>query len=235
MLRIEELEVRYGEVEVLKRLSLSVHREEIVTMIGANGAGKTTLLRTISGLKKPSNGRILFEGERIDHLRPSLLPRRGIAHVPEGRHVFPELSVEENLYLGGYSLGSARKTRSELSRVLALFPILGSRAKQVSATLSGGEQQILVIARALMSRPRLVLLDEPSLGLAPIFVGEVFRLIGRIREEGLTVFLVEQNARMALKYAGRGYVIEMGKIVKDDHAAELLNDRKLMEWYLGRS
>lgn len=235
MLRIEELQVRYGKIEVIKSLTLEVHPEEIVSLIGANGAGKTTLLRTISGLKRPSAGRILFEESRIDTLPAARLSKLGISHVPEGRHVFPELSVLDNLYLGGYSLGPAKKARRELARVFSLFPILESRSKQTSATLSGGEQQILVIGRALMSRPRLLLLDEPSLGLSPLFVQEVFRLIGRIREEGITILLVEQNARMALKYANRGYVIEMGKIVMEDSASELLKNKKLKEWYLGGS
>lgn len=233
MLRIEDIQVKFGEVEVIKAVNLEVRREEIVTLIGANGAGKTTLLRTVSGLKRPSAGRILFEETRIDVLRASLLPKMGISHVPEGRHVFPELSVLDNLYLGAYSLGSAKKAQGELSRVFHLFPILRDRARQISATLSGGEQQLLVIARALMSRPRLLLLDEPSLGLAPLFVQEVFKLISKIREEGLTIFLVEQNARMALKHAHRGYVIEMGKIVMEGDAGRLLKDERLRKWYLG--
>jgi len=235
MLHIEGLEIKYGDVEAIRELTLEVRREEIVTLIGANGAGKTTLLRTISGLKKPSKGRIFFEGSRIDTLRASMLPRMGIAHVPEGRHVFSDLSVLDNLYLGAYSMGATRKAKAELSRVFSLFPILQNRSGQMSATLSGGEQQLLVIARALMGRPRLLLLDEPSLGLAPLFVQNVFLLIDRIRKEGLTILLVEQNAKMALKYADRGYVIETGKIVMEDEARELLGNARLKEWYLGGS
>ncbi|RPI99444.1 MAG: ABC transporter ATP-binding protein [Deltaproteobacteria bacterium] len=235
MLHIEDLYVKYGEIEAIRSLTLEVRREEIATLIGAKGAGKTTLLRTISGLKRPFRGRILFEGSRIDTLQPSMLPRMGIAHVPEGRHVFHELSVLDNLYLGAYSAGSTRKAKEELSRVFSLFPILRGRSRQTSATLSGGEQQILVIARALMGRPRLLLLDEPSLGLSPLFVQNIFLLIDRIRKEGLTILLVEQNARMALKYADRGYVIETGRIVMEDEARELLTNARLKEWYLGGS
>jgi branched-chain amino acid transport system ATP-binding protein len=235
MLHVEDLHVSYGDIEAIRGLTLEVRREEIVALIGANGAGKTTLLRTISGLKKPSGGRILFEGTQIDLLRPSLFPRMGIAHVPEGRHVFHELSVLDNLYLGAYSMGSGRKAKAELDRIYSLFPILRGRSAQTSATLSGGEQQILVIARALMGRPKLLLLDEPSLGLSPLFVQNVFLLIGRIRKEGLTILLVEQNARMALKTADRGYVIETGKIVMEDEAGRLLSNAKLKEWYLGGS
>jgi branched-chain amino acid transport system ATP-binding protein len=233
MLRVENLEIRYGEVEAIRGLYIQVGRGEAVALIGANGAGKTSLLRAVSGLKRPSGGRIFFEESRIDTCRPALVARRGIAHVPEGRHVFAGLSVLDNLYLGAFAIGSTRKAKAELGRIFSLFPVLGERAGQESGTLSGGEQQLLVIARALMSRPKLLLLDEPSLGLAPLFVQKVFSLIGQIKKEGLTILLVEQNARMALKYAERGYVMEMGRIVMEDRGSELLKNQKLREWYLG--
>lgn len=235
MLKIEGLHVHYGDVEAIKGLDLEVRRQEIVSLIGANGAGKSTLLRTISGLKRGSEGRILFEDIPIHTVRAAKLPRMGIAHVPEGRHVFTELSVLDNLYLGAFSKGSAKRARSDLDRVFSLFPLLKERKKQISATLSGGEQQLLVIGRALMSGPRLLLLDEPSLGLAPLFVRDIFRLIDKIRGEGLTILLVEQNARMALKLANRGYVIETGRIVMEDESTRLLNNPKLKSWYLGRA
>lgn len=233
MLKVEDLQVKYGDVQALRELNLEVLREEIVCLIGANGAGKSTLLRTISGLKKPSKGRIFFQGERIDTVRASRLPRMGIAHVPEGRRVFGELSVLDNLYLGAFSKGSAKKAQGDLNWVFSLFPILEKRRGQLSATLSGGEQQLLAVARALMAGPELLLLDEPSLGLAPLFVLNIFRLIDRIRENGLTILLVEQNAKMAFRHADRGYVIETGKIVMEGVSKTLLNDPNLKSWYLG--
>jgi branched-chain amino acid transport system ATP-binding protein len=214
-------------------LNLEVLSEEIVCLIGANGAGKSTLLRTITGLKKPSKGRIFFQEQRIDVLRASKLPGMGITHVPEGRRVFGELSVIDNLYLGAFCKGSAKRAQKDLHWVYSLFPILEKRKKQVSATLSGGEQQLLAIARALMAGPKLLLLDEPSLGLAPLFVRDIFQLIDRIRKDGLTILLVEQNAKMAFQHADRGYVIETGEIVMAGESQTLLKDPNLKSWYLG--
>ena len=233
MLRVEDLSVKYGDIQAIGGLNLEVLSEEIVCLIGANGAGKSTLLRTISGLKKPSTGRIFFEEKRIDTIRASKLPGMGIAHVPEGRRVFGELSVIDNLYLGAFSKGSAKRAQEDLGWVFSLFPILEKRTGQLSATLSGGEQQLLAIARALMAGPKLLLLDEPSLGLAPLFVRDIFRLIDRIREDGLTILLVEQNAKMAFQHADRGYVIETGEIVKAGESQALLGDPNLKSWYLG--
>lgn len=233
MLRIEHLEVQYGDVVAVSDLNLEVRKGEIVALIGANGAGKSTLLRTISGLKRPSKGRIYFNEERIDQVRPATLPRKGLAHVPEGRHVFAELSVLDNLYLGAYSKKPKRAILDELERIYSHFPVLESRKSQISATLSGGEQQLLAIARALMGKPKLLLLDEPSLGLAPLIVRQVFQLIEKIKNNGITILLVEQNARAALKYADRGYVMENGCIVMEDYSTNLIKNPDLMGWYLG--
>jgi branched-chain amino acid transport system ATP-binding protein len=233
MLELEQVETYYGKVRALKGISLKVEGKEIVALLGANGAGKTTTLRTISGLIPPSNGLIRFLDERIDHQSPERIVRRGISHVPEGRDLFPDLTVDENLAMGAYT----RKDRNEINRslnsVFTSFPILEKRRKQYAGTLSGGEQQMLAIGRSLMSNPRLILLDEPSLGLAPLLVQEIFKIIQEINQEGTTILLVEQNANMALQVARYGYVLETGRVVLQDKTERLLEDQHVRETYLG--
>ncbi|MCU1591291.1 MAG: transporter ATP-binding protein [Frankiales bacterium] len=231
MLELEDLHVKYGAVEALKGITLEVNEGEIVTLLGANGAGKTTTLRTISGLLRPSAGRLLFEGKPIHELPAHEVLGIGIGHVPEGRRVFPRMSVLENLEMGAYQRKGGNKEVME--RVFDLFPVLSERKTQDGGTLSGGEQQMLAIGRALMSRPRLLLLDEPSMGLAPLIVAKIFEIIAEINQDGTTVLLVEQNAAQALKLAGRGYVLETGSIVMSEDAATLLSDDRVRAAYLG--
>ena len=237
MLRIRNLDAGYGKLRVLKNISLHVDGGEIVAMIGANGAGKTTLLHTIAGLVRPRAGEIEFHGQDCQRLASQDIVARGCALVPEGRQVFATLSVEENLLLGGYVLqqreGKAAVTR-ELGHQFELFPVLRERSRQLAGTLSGGEQQMLAMARALMSRPGLVMMDEPSTGLAPLIVKNIFQVIVRLRAEGNTVLLVEQNARAALKIADRGYVLETGKVILQGPADDLLANRDVQRAYLGR-
>ncbi|HEX7389229.1 MAG TPA: ABC transporter ATP-binding protein [Acidiphilium sp.] len=232
MLDIADLRVNYGEIEALKGVSLAVEQGEIVAILGANGAGKTTLMRTISGLLAPRGGTIRFDGDDIAKLGADRVVRRGIAQSPEGRRVFGTLTVLENLKLGGFT-----RPRGEISGslefVLALFPRLAERSSQLTGTLSGGEQQMVAIGRALMAKPRLLLLDEPSLGLAPIIVQAIFRSLRDIANTGVTILLVEQNARMALKLADRGYVLEVGRIVLADNARALLASPEIHAAYLG--
>jgi branched-chain amino acid transport system ATP-binding protein len=233
LLRIENLAVNYGAIKALHGVSLHIDGGEIVTLIGANGAGKTTLLRTISGLIKPTDGRILFEEQEITRLPPHQIVCRGVCHVPEGRQVFANLTVRENLLLGGYQQSSKDQARAGLDRCYSLFPVLGERREQKGGTLSGGEQQMLAIGRALMARPKLLLLDEPSLGLAPLIVRKIFQIIRDINSTGTTVFLVEQNAHMALTIAHRGYVLQTGQVIKSDSAKDLLEDPDVKKAYLG--
>jgi len=234
MLVLDGVDVFYGNIQALFGLSLRVEEGEIVTLIGSNGAGKTTTLRTISGLLPMGAGAITFEGQVLNGQRPEKIVGRGIAQSPEGRRIFVGLTVRENLEMGAYLVRDAAQTKEQLERVFSLFPRLEERINQSGGTLSGGEQQMLAIGRALMSRPRLLLLDEPSLGIAPILVQEIFREIDRIRnEDGTTILLVEQNAHMALKLADRGYVIETGRIVYEDKADALLDNPKVREAYLG--
>jgi branched-chain amino acid transport system ATP-binding protein len=231
MLELQDLRVRYGAVEALKGVTLTVEEGEIVTLLGANGAGKSTTLRTISGLLHPAAGRVLFEGEPLDGLPAHEVVRRGVGHVPEGRRIFPRMSVMENLEMGAYPRkGSDRQV---LERVFSLFPVLEERKNQDGGTLSGGEQQMLAIGRALMSHPRLLLLDEPSMGLAPLLVAKIFDIITEISAGGTTVLLVEQNAAQALRLAQRGYVLETGSIVMQDDADKLLADERVRKAYLG--
>ena len=231
LLHLQDLEVRYGAITALRGVSLEVEPGEIVALLGANGAGKTTTLRSISGLHRPYAGHIRFDGQRIDGIPPHRICAIGIGHVPEGRRIFPRMSVEENLAMGAYLY---RDDRSKArSRVFELFPVLEERRKQDGGTLSGGEQQMLAIGRALMSRPKLLLFDEPSMGLAPMFVTRIFDIIREIREQGTTVLLVEQNAAQALRLADRGYVLETGTVVMSDRASVLLGDDRVRAAYLG--
>ena len=229
----DNLQVNYGVISALQDVSLHIERGQIVTLIGANGAGKTTLLRAISGLLRPSRGMIRWEGNRIDGMPPHRIVRLGICHVPEGRQIFANLSVRENLILGGYQQRDRALLKKDTQRCYELFPVLAERREQRAGTLSGGEQQMLAIARALMSRPTLLLLDEPSLGLAPLIVRKIFQIIREINGEGVTIFLVEQNAHMALTVAHRAYVLQTGRIIKSDQAANLLNDPDVKKAYLG--
>jgi branched-chain amino acid transport system ATP-binding protein len=231
MLELQDVHVKYGAVEALKGITLDVNEGEIVTLLGANGAGKTTTLRTISGLLRPSAGRVVFEGRPIDEMPAHAVVGIGIGHVPEGRRVFPRMSVQENLEMGAYQRKGGNK--EVMDRVFDLFPVLSERKSQDGGTLSGGEQQMLAIGRALMSRPRLILLDEPSMGLAPLIVAKIFQIIAEINADGTTVLLVEQNAAQALKLAARGYVLETGSIVMSDDAATLLSDDRVRAAYLG--
>ena len=233
MLEVSNLEVRYGAIRALRDVSLHVDAGEVVTLIGANGAGKSTLLRTISGLVRPSNGSIRFEGRDITHTPPDRIVQMGIGHAPEGRGVFANLTVRENLLLGAYTRRDADGIRRDMDRVTSLFPRLAERMNQLAGTLSGGEQQMLAIGRALMGRPRLLMLDEPSLGLAPLLVQEIFRTLREINEAGTTILLVEQNAHMALHIANRGYVLQTGEVVLQDTAQALLQNELVREAYLG--
>jgi branched-chain amino acid transport system ATP-binding protein len=232
VLSIEEVHTVYGKtIRALKGVSLEVHTGEIVCLIGNNGAGKTTLLKTVSGILKPETGAVRFEGRSIGGLPAHEIARLGLAHAPEGRHIFPRLSVLENLEMGAYNRSGL--LTSELDHVYGLFPVLGERRKQLGGTLSGGEQQMLAIGRALMARPKLLMLDEPSMGLAPVLVDRIFEIIKKINAEGTTILLVEQNARKALSVGSRAYVLETGKIVLADQAARLLDNPQVRQAYLG--
>jgi len=233
MLEVKNLDVHYGVIHAIKNVSLTVNDGEIVTLIGANGAGKTTTLRTISGLKRPTNGTIMLDGEDITNTSARERVARGISHVPEGRHIFPTMTVLENLELGAYLRHDKKGIAADLEMVYNIFPILKERRKQAAGTLSGGEQQMLAIGRALMSRPRILFLDEPSMGLAPLLVLEIFRIIKEINASGTTILLVEQNASMALQIANRAYVMETGSIVLTDTGTELLKSEDIKKAYLG--
>ena len=236
MLAARDLVVSYGAVEALHGISFDVKQGEIVTLVGAHGAGKSTTLRAVSGLVAPKSGSVTLDGKDVTGLAAHLLVRRGLCHVPEGRRIFTALSVRENLELGAYTVRSRAAIAANLDRVLALFPRLGERIDQAGGTLSGGEQQMLAIGRALMAKPTLLLLDEPSLGLAPLLVQGIFREIARInREEGTTILVVEQNANIALATAHRGYVLETGRIVLEDDAKALLQNPRVKAAYLGQA
>ncbi len=239
MLKVKNINTYYGQVHALKNVSLHLSEGEIVTLIGANGAGKTTILNTLSAVTPPRSGEILFAGAAIHDLSPDKIVELGISQVPEGRQVFKPLSVEENLELGAYLRYRKREGRGaikkELERIYALFPVLHERRRQMAGTLSGGEQQMLAIGRALMGKPRLLLLDEPSMGLAPLIVQEIFSVIENLRrEKKTTVLLVEQNAKYALKMADRGYVLETGKVILEGVASELLENKEVQRAYLGK-
>ena len=233
LLAIRDLHAGYGEIEVLRGVALAINKGEIVTLIGANGAGKTTLLKTVSGLVRASAGGIAFEGREIGRLAPHKVVALGISQVAEGRAILKRMSVTENLEMGAHTRRD-REVRDDLAVMLKKFPVLAERHDQLAGTLSGGEQQMLAIARALMARPRLLLLDEPSLGLAPMIVTQIFRTLRDLRDEGNTIFLVEQNARRALQLADRGYVLERGRIALAGSGSELLDDPMVRQTYLGR-
>ena len=237
MLKIKNLEAGYGKLRVLRRVSMHVNPGEIVTIIGANGAGKTTLLNTISGLIKSRSGEMVFNGTEMARVAAEKRVFMGCSLVPEGRHVFSTMTVAENLDLGGYvrhKRGQRHEATETLEHVYTLFPILRERAAQLAGTLSGGEQQMLAMGRALMAGPRLIMMDEPSMGLAPLIVKEIFNIIVRLRDEGNTVLLVEQNAKASLRIADRGYVLETGRIMLQGPADELLENREVQRAYLGR-
>ena len=233
MLELADVHTYYGNIRALRGLSLSVERGEIVTLIGANGAGKTTTLRTILGLVRPRRGHVSFNGQRLDTLATDRIVRLGIAQSPEGRRIFPRMSVLENLELGAFARKDHETIQADLERVLSLFPRLRERTIQKGGTLSGGEQQMLAIGRALMASPTLLLLDEPSMGLSPILVDTIFKIIQDINRQGTTILLVEQNARMALRVAHRGYVMQTGRIVLQDAASDLLRSDLVRKTYLG--
>ncbi|MBI4723440.1 MAG: ABC transporter ATP-binding protein [Candidatus Stahlbacteria bacterium] len=233
MLKLENVCCGYGQREVLKSLSIKVGVSEIVTIIGANGAGKTTTLMTISGLLKVRSGKIIFSSREINNRPPQRIVEQGIIQVPEGRHIFPYLTVLENLQMGAFLQKDTKAIEQDLTYVFSLFPILSERRKQAGGTLSGGEQQMLAIARGLMAHPKLLLLDEPSLGLAPKFVDLIFEVILKINHEGTPILLVEQNAQRALSIASRGYVIELGKVVLEGAASDLLQNQLVKQAYLG--
>ncbi len=239
MLLLEGVHTSYGHIEAIKGVSLTVNKGEIVCLIGGNGAGKTTTLMTISGILRLQKGRVVFDGDEIHKIPPHKIVEKGISHVPEGRRIFPRLTVLENLEMGAYSIDRRsqniknRETKTQLEKVFELFPLLKERRKQSGGTLSGGEQQMLAIGRALMANPEILLLDEPSLGLAPIFVGKIFKTIRELNSGGITILLVEQNAKAALKLAFRGYVLESGRVVKEGKGSELLNDPDIKKAYLG--
>jgi branched-chain amino acid transport system ATP-binding protein len=233
LLELDDLHVHYGGIKALKGISIRIDQGQIVTLVGANGAGKSTTLRAISGLLRPAQGRILLEGTSIVGVPPHQIVRKGVSHVPEGRIVFAPLSVADNLELGAYLRRDRKGIEEDRKKVFALFPRLKERVRQASGTLSGGEQQMLAIGRALMARPKILLMDEPSLGLAPLLVREIFGVIREIRERGTTIVLVEQNARMALAVADVGYVLETGTIKLTDRADALLANPFVQEAYLG--
>jgi len=233
LLELDNVKTYYGNIRALKGISIEVNEGEIVCLIGGNGAGKSTTLMTISGILTPQEGNIIYQGQSIISVRPDNIVQMGICQVPEGRMVFPMLTVMENLELGAYLRKDKAGIKEDINQVFGLFPVLRERCNQAGGTLSGGEQQMLAIGRALMARPNLLLLDEPSLGLAPILVDAIFGIIRRINNQGTTILLVEQNAQLALQYSHRGYVIETGEIVLTDTSAELLKNEQVKKAYLG--
>jgi len=233
LLKLTNIETYYGQIQALKGINLEVEEGKIVTLLGANGAGKSTTMRTIAGLLKPKKGTVEFLGQNVTGLKPHQLLRKGIALVPEGRAILSTMTVLENLEMGAYHRKDGN-VKEDIKQVMKRFPILEERQTQLAGTLSGGQQQMLAIARALLSKPKLLLLDEPSMGLAPIIVSEIFRIIQEIKEEGTTVLVVEQNAKQALKIADYGYVMETGKIIMEGFAKDLLKDERIVEAYLGK-
>lgn len=232
MLEVTDLEVAYGKIKAVKGISFSVNQGEVVTLIGTNGAGKTTTLRTISGLLRPSQGSVTFEGKRIDQVPAHEIVKLGLAHSPEGRRIFPQMTVKENLLLGAFTRGDG-EIGKDLQTAYDLFPILGERAMQPAGTFSGGEQQMLAMGRAMMSRPKLMMLDEPSMGLSPLMMKRIMATVRTLQDQGTTILLVEQNARAALRIATKGYVLEVGKIVLEGTGRELLTSDAVRKAYLG--
>jgi len=235
LLEIEDVHTYYGQIHALKGVSLTVDKGEIVTLIGANGAGKSTLLKTTSGLLRPRQGFIRFDGEELTQYPPHEIVTKGVVQVPEGRRVFGRLTVTENLEMGAFAISDQELTKKNLERVFNLFPRLKERYRQVAGTLSGGEQQMLATGRALMANPRVLLMDEPSMGLAPVLVDSIFETIRHLHAEGTTILLVEQNARMALQIAGRGYVLQSGTVLFSDTAENLRQNEMVREAYLGEA
>ncbi|MDO5522181.1 MAG: ABC transporter ATP-binding protein [bacterium] len=233
MLELKNVEISYGAIQAVRNVSLCVKDGEIVSLIGANGAGKTTILHTITGLKKASSGTITYDGKDLLKTEASKIIHLGIAHVPEGRHIFPDMTVTENLEMGAYIHNDKEQMQESLKEIFERFPRLKERRRQTAGTLSGGEQQMLAVGRALMSRPKILLMDEPSMGLSPLLVKEIFHIIKEVHEQGITVLLVEQNAKMALSIANRAYVLETGSISMDGDAKELLTNEKVKKAYLG--
>lgn len=234
LLEVRDLHVAYGKIEAVKGISFDVNEGEVVTLVGSNGAGKTTTLRALSGLHRPSAGQISFAGSRIDTTPAYDIVSLGLGHSPEGRHVFARMTIEENLLLGAFLRKDARsKLQADLDRTYAMFPVLGDRREQAAGTLSGGEQQMLAMGRALMNRPRLLMLDEPSMGLSPIMMQLIMSTVAELRQQGTTVLLVEQNALAALKLADRGYVLEGGRVVLEDSGRNLLENEAVQKAYLG--
>ncbi len=234
MLELKAIQTYYGKIQALKNVDIRISEGEIVTLIGANGAGKTTTLMSICGINPPASGTITFQGRKINNLNPEEIVALGISQAPEGRHIFPYLTVRENLDMGAFLRRDSDVVKQDMEMIFELFPILAERRNQEGATLSGGEQQMLAVSRALMSRPRLLLLDEPSLGLAPLVIRKIFAVLNKInKEQHTTIFLVEQNANIALKIADRGYVIENGAIIMEDQAEDLLASEKVKKAYLG--
>ncbi|QGG47426.1 ABC transporter ATP-binding protein [Heliorestis convoluta] len=233
VLQVKNLKVAYGPIKALKGIDLEVRQGETVAIIGANGAGKSTLLKTISGLLKPAEGTIEFRGQPLTSMAPHHIVSKGLIHVPEGRAVLGRMTVEDNLLMGAYCRKDEKEIQEDLEKVLALFPILKERFKFQAGNLSGGQQQMLAIGRGMMARPQIMMLDEPSLGLAPIVIKEIFEIIKNLRDKGITVLLVEQNAKQALKVADRGYVLETGRVVLSDSGANLLRSEEVTRAYLG--
>jgi len=235
MLKVEGIHTQYGKIKVLKDVSFEINPGEIVGLIGTNGAGKSTFLKTISGLVRPTQGRITFMNQEVQGIAPEKIVHAGIAHVPEGRHVFARQTVMTNLQIGAFIRKDTDEINKDIERYFKIFPILGERRNQPAGTLSGGEQQMLAIARGLMARPKLLLLDEPSMGLAPFLVNEIFRIIGQLHEQGIAIVLVEQNVKKALKITRRAYVMELGKILYHGDSKDLMADDRVRKCYLGEA
>ena len=233
LLEVEDIQVAYGKILAVKGISFHVDEGEVVSLIGTNGAGKTTTLRTISGLLRPADGQIRFNGKRIDGMAAHKIVELGLAQSPEGRHIFPRMTIEQNLLLGAYLRKSDSDIDKDVQRAYDLFPVLGERRRQAAGTLSGGEQQMLAMGRALMSKPKLLMLDEPSMGLSPIMMQRIMTTVSELREQGVTILLVEQNAQAALSLADRGYVIETGRVVLEDNGRALLGNEQVRKAYLG--
>ena len=233
MIELNSINAGYGEIQIVRDVSMGIDNNEIVALVGANGAGKSTIIKTISGLVPVSSGSIVFEGKRIENMPAHKIITNGISLVPEGRRLFPYMTVQENLELGAYVENNRKKVQENMGWVFGLFPILDERRTQLAGTFSGGEQQMLTIGRALMSRPKFLMMDEPSLGLSPVIVGEVFKTVQVLQNEGVTILLVEQNVRKSLEIANRGYVLEHGRVVLSGGAEELLEDENVKKAYIG--